>query len=101
MGNGVDVWIEAVHVGPDPRGLLFDSWIDLRDGLDLGINRLGRFVDLFEEVGDGIDAEVDPLTEVRVGEVADLQIVASVKARTLTKRPDRVVIETGPAIFPA
>src|SRR5438094_8429510 len=52
------------------------------------------------EVGEGLNSELHPLAEVRVGKISQFQFVLSVERGLLLESRDSVVIETGPRIFP-
>src|SRR5437870_13831590 len=53
------------------------------------------------EVGEGLNSELHPLAEVRVGKISQFQFVLSVERGLLLESRVSVVIETGPRIFPA
>src|SRR5205807_5508540 len=53
------------------------------------------------EVGEGLNSELHPLAEVRVGKISQFQFVLSVERGLLLESRDSVVIETRPGIFPA
>ena len=47
------------------------------------------------------DAEVDPSAEMRIREVAELQVPAGIEAGLLAEGLDGVVVEAGPGVLPA
>ena len=53
------------------------------------------------ELGDRCDAEVDPSAEMRIREVAELQVPAGIEAGPLAEGLDGVVVEAGPGVLPA
>src|SRR5438067_12891560 len=53
------------------------------------------------EVGEGLNSELHPLAEVRVGKISEFQFVLSVEPGLLLESRDSVLIETRPRIFPA
>ena len=66
-----------------------------------GIHGFGGPIDLGHELGDGLDAEIDPLAEVRIREVADFDISLGIETGLPPERRDGVVVEARPRVFPA
>ena len=53
------------------------------------------------ELRDGLDAEVDPLAEMRIREIAKLHIPTGIEAGLATEGLHRVVVEARPGVLPA
>src|ERR1051326_4321676 len=70
----------------------FRKWVDFR---------IRTITDFMHEIRDCAYTEVNPLAEVRVIKVAQLQIMACVQARGLAEGGNRVVVKTRPGILPA
>ena len=65
------------------------------------VDGLGVAIDLAHEVGDGLDAEIDPPAEMRVREIADVQIPAGIEAGLPAEGLHGVVVEARPRVLPA
>src|SRR4029077_838297 len=78
-----------------------DPRIDLGDRHDLRVDVLGVPIDLANELGDGLDAEIDPPAEMRVREIAHVQIAAGIEAGLPAESLHGVVVEARPRVFPA
>src|SRR3954463_15560896 len=64
--------IQTVDVSANPHRFFLDSWINLRDGLDLRIHLFRSLIDFLEEVSEGLNAKVHPFAESRIAEIAQL-----------------------------
>src|SRR6185437_5446406 len=98
--DSIHYGVKLIHICAHSRGRLLNSRIDLGDGNAAGIAGLYVGVDLFHEICDGLNAEIDPATEMGVGDIADPDIVTRIETGFATKRSDGVVIETRPAFLP-
>ena len=98
--NRVSDRVETVYIGANASSFFFNTRINFRNSLDLGIPRLCRAVDFLNEIGDGLDAEINPFSKVGIGKITKLQVPAGIEATTFSERGNRVIVEAGPTIFP-
>ena len=54
-----------------------------------------------QEIGEGLNAKVNPTAKVGIGKVSQLQIFFRIESRLFFKRRHGIVIEAGPSVFPA
>ena len=101
VGDGIGDPVQLVDVGADHHRFALDAGIDLGDGHDLRVDRLGGTINLAHELGDCLDAEIDPSAEMRVREVAELQVAPGIEAGLLPEGLHGVVVEAGPGVLPA
>ena len=101
VGDGIGDSIQLVDVRADHHRRSFDPRIDLGNRHDRGVDGLGVAIDLAHEVGDGLDAEIDPPAEMRVREITHVQIPAGIEAGLPAEGLNGVVVEARPRVLPA
>src|SRR5580698_8153868 len=101
MCNRVDLGIELVDIRANPRRLRFDTRIDLWDKRYRRVDSDGIAADLREKVGDGLNAELDPIAKTWISRIPQLYVLARIEPSLCLERRNCAVIEAGPAIFPS
>ena len=72
MRNRVYYRIQAINVGAHAHRFFFDSGIDLRNNLDLRIDRFRVAPNLRQKIGERLNPERDPLLERWIGKISQL-----------------------------
>src|SRR4051794_7273152 len=100
MRNRVDHSIDAVNISANPYRFLFNAGINFRDCLDLRVHSLCGLINLMQKVRERLKSKRYPLAESRIRKIPQLHIVFRVQSTLLLERRDRVVVKTGPRLFP-
>ena len=87
VGDGIHDAIHLVDVGADASRFLLDAGIDFRDHKNPRVDDSRVVANLFDEIRHGLNAKIDPLAEICVLKVAQLEVSFSHPGRSFREKP--------------